>query len=471
MAVQKKGFSLDNEEYRPLQGIATRFMSFTGDFSSCFKVYRKDASNHARNYLAGLLMNVPRKNMERICETVDSDSQYVDYQHFISDSVWDHLALTDRVAWEVNTLLGGEEAVLCIDESGFTKKGKKSVGVSRQYNGRLGKVDNCQVGVFASLCNGEDRSTIIDYRLFLPDEWINDPERCKKAGVPEAYIVKKTKIDHACEMAASAVSRGLEFKWIAADAFYGRDLSLLNKFEDLDKNFVVDVPQNFSVYLQDPRPYLPRRRNNVGRKFTKRRPRCAAVEVSKVFDSVKLNAWSTVTVRETTRGTLKLSAYRQKVYTWDGEEKQARQWWLVFTYDQKTDEKKYILCNADESTSLSTIVQKHACRFWIERAFQDGKTSVGMGDYQVRGWLGWHHHIAMVALASLFMLKERILHRKSIDLLSCQDIVELLTYYLPRKNTSEEEVFKSMVRRHEQRKQSIDSAKRKYNLLEGILPK
>jgi SRSO17 transposase len=471
MVPQKKGFELDNKEYAPLQCITKRFMSFTGDFSPYFRVYRKDGSNHARNYLAGLLMKVPRKNMERICEVVDSNAQYADYQHFISDSEWNHLALMERVAGEINTLLGNEGAVLCIDESGFTKKGKKSVGVSRQYNGRLGKVDNCQVGVFASLCNGEDRSAIIDYRLFLPDEWVNDPQRCKRAGVPEEYIVKKTKIDHAYEMAACAVSRDLEFEWIAADAFYGRDLSLLNKFDDMEKNFVVDVPQNFSLYLQDPRPYLPRRRNNIGRKFTKRQSRSATVEVSTVFDSIKPDSWSTVTVRETTKGTLQLRVYRQRVYTWDGEEKQARQWWLMFTYNPKTDEKKYILCNAGESISLSTMVQKHACRFWIERAFQDGKTSVGMDDYQVRGWLGWHHHMAMVMLASLFMLKERILHRMAIDLLSCQDIVELLTYYLPRKDSSEEEVFKSMIRRHEQRKQSIDSAKRKYKLLEVILPK
>lgn len=471
VGLQKKGLPLDREEYRSLQDVSSRFMDFMIDYTDYFNVYRHNVSNHASNYLAGLLMKVPRKNMERICEVVEGGGQYADYQHFISDSGWNHYALMDRVAQEINALLGGEDAVLCLDESGFTKKGKKSAGVARQYNGRLGKVDNCQVGVFASLCNGEDRSGIIDYRLFLPDEWINDPQRCKQAGIPDEHIVKKTKIDHAYDMIVSAIARGIIFDWIAADAFYGRDLSLLNKIDDKGKIFIVDVPENFFVYLKDPKPFLPRRKNNVGRKFKKLVPRTKSVAVTTVFDSIESDEWTSVSVRETTEGTLRLLAYRRQVHTWDGEEKHARKWWLVLTVDPKTNKKNYILCNAEESVSLITMVQKHACRFWIERAFQDGKTSVGMADYQVRGWLGWHHHMAMVMMASLFMLKERLLHNKSVDLLSCQDIVDLLTYYLPRKDRSEQEVFNAMIKRHTQRKQSIDSAKRKQKLLELKLPK
>jgi len=471
VGLQKKGFILDNEEYGSLQDVSSRLMNFMTDYTDYFKVYRHNVSNHARNYLAGLLMKVPRKNMERICEVVEGGSQYADYQHFISDSGWNHYQLMDRVAAEINALLGGVGAVLSLDESGLTKKGKKSAGVARQYNGRLGKVDNCQVGVFASLCNGGDRSGIIDYRLFLPDEWIKDPQRCEKAGIPEEHIVKKTKIDHAYDMIVKAIARGIIFEWIAADAFYGRDLSLLNKIDDMDKNFIVDIPENFSVYLKDPAPFLPRRKNKVGRKFKKLVPRTKPVAVATVFNSIATDEWVPVNVRETTKGTLRLLAYRQQIHTWDGKEKHARKWWLVLTVDPKTNERKYILCNADESVSLVTMVQKHACRFWIERAFQDGKTSVGMADYQVRGWLGWHHHMAMVMMASLFMLKERLLHNKSVDLLSCQDIVELLTYYLPRKDRSEQEVFGAMIKRHTQRKQSIDSAKRKQNLLELKLPK
>jgi len=467
---QKKGFELDKEACDSLRGISSRFVDFTMDYTCFFNAYRRNVSPHARNYLAGLLMKAPRKNMERICEIVEG-GQYANYQHFISDSRWDYIALKEQIAHDANELLGGENAVLCLDESGFTKKGKKSVGVSRQYNGRLGKVDNCQVGVFASLCNGVDRSNIVDFRLFLPDEWVSDPERCAEAGVPEEQVTKKTKLEHAYDMVADAVRRGLDFQWISADAFYGRDLDLVNKLDDLGKNFTVDVPVNFSVYLEDPKPYLPRRRNNTGRKFTRLRARTNSSPVSALFNRIEEHDWKTITVRETTRGNLRLLAHAQRVYTWDGIEKQARQCWIAFTYDPITKERKQILCNADISTDLSVIVRKHACRFWIERAFQDGKTSIGMADYQVRGWLGWHHHMTMVMMASLFMVKERLLNHKTVNLLSCQDIVDLLSYYLPRKDLTEEGVFRNLQKRHEQRRQAIESAKRQQKLREAKVPK
>ena len=470
MGPQKKGFELDKGVYNSLREISSRFVDFAMDYTSFFNASRRNVSHHARNYLAGLLMKAPRKNMERICEIVEG-GQYADYQHFISDSPWDFESLKAQIARDANDLLGGKDAVLCLDESGFSKKGKKSAGVARQYNGRLGKVDNCQVGVFASLCNGIDRSNIVDFRLFLPDEWVNNPQRCKDAGIPREYVTKKTKLEHAFDMVVDAIGRGLDFQWISADAFYGRDLDLVNRIDDLGKVYSVDVPVNFSIYPQDPKPYLPRRRNNVGRKFTQRRSRTESVTVAALFDRITESEWQKVTVRETTKGTLRLLAHATRVYTWDGVEKQARQCWLVFTYDPITQEKKHILCNADESISLSEIVRKHACRFWIERAFQDGKTSVGMADYQVRGWLGWHHHMTMVMMASLFMLKERLRNHTSVSLLSCQDIVDLLTFYLPRKDLTEEGVFKNLQKRHEQRRQAIESAKRKQKLRETKVPK
>lgn len=470
MGPQKKGFCLNAQSYNSLRTISSRFFNFVMDFTPFFQAYRRNVSEHARNYLAGLLMKAPRKNMERISEVVEGGN-YADYQHFISDSKWDAKALKDKVAQLVNDLLGGPDAVLCLDESGFTKKGKKSVGVARQYNGRLGKVDNCQVGVFATLCDGKDKSSIVDYRLYLPEEWINDPKRCKAAGIPDKQMIKKTKIDHAYDMIAEAHAKGISFDWVASDAFYGRNLCLQNKIDDLGKKFTADIPANFSVYTKDPRPYMPRRKDKIGPKYKRRRARTKPVCASTILESIEPEKWSTVTVRETTKGILRVNAYAQRIFTWDGNEKHAREWWLVFTHDPKANEKKTFLCNAEASASIQTMVQKHACRFWIERTFQDGKTSAGMADYQVRGWLGWHHHMAMVMLALLFMLKERISNQKSVQLLSCQDIVELLTYYLPRKDTTEEGVFNSMLKRHQQRQQSILSAKKRESLAESILPK
>jgi SRSO17 transposase len=463
MNPQKKGFSRKSPDCKVIGEMADRFMDFCDSYTDFFDVYRyNNVSEHAKNYLAGLLMKAPRKNMERINEYVEGGN-YQSYQNFISDSSWDHHGLNNQICHDVNKLLGSSESVLCIDESAFSKKGKLSVGVSRQWNGRLGKIDNCQVGVFASLCNGSG-STLLDYRLFLPKEWIDDPQRCNKAKIPEERRVFKTKLELAFDMIESANSRGVDFGWVATDAFYGRDSKLLYKLDDCTIKFLADIPCSHTVYLDDPKPYRPRRRNKIGPKYKNLRARTEPVSVQTLFEQVGNNQWSKVTVRDTTKGTLKTSAYRRAVYIWDGEERNARKWWLVIVYDPQTKEKKWFLSNAEMSVTLKTLVQRHACRYWIERTFQDGKTSVGMADYQVRGWLAWNHHMTMVMLSLLFMVKERIINKKQFDLLSCQDIVELLNFYLPRKDRTEKAVLMNMMRRHEQRKQSIESAFRKQKL-------
>ena len=470
MKPQKKGFCSKLASCQVVRRIAQRFMVFCNSYTEYFQVYRHNESDKAKNYLAGLLMKAPRKNMERINEYVDG-GDYESYQHFISNSKWDQTALNRQIRSDVNSIIGSSESVLCIDESAFTKKGKKSVGVSRQWNGRLGKIDNCQVGVFASLCNDSGDSGIIDYRLFLPEKWINDPERCKKAGIPVERQVFKTKLELALEMVDSAVSENVEFGWIAADAFYGRDSKLLNTLDDSHLTFLADVPCNQNVYLSDPRPYLPRRKNLIGRKHTKLRSHVDPVKVKNIFKELTKNQWSKITIRGTTKGYLKINAHRDRVYVWNEIEKKARELWLVTLWDPKTNEKKWFLSNASKSVSLNTLVEKHACRYWIERTFQDGKTSVGMADYQVRGWLAWQHHMSMVMMALLFMLRERIENKKELDILSCQDIIDLLNYYLPRKDKTEEEVLKNMLERHRKRKRSIKSAYKRQAIEEAILPK
>ena len=159
-----------------------RFIGFCKGFAKHFRLLRRDVSAQSQQYLRGL-MQARKKNMERMAEVVpDSDEQVL--QHFLSNSNWDARAVAEQVAMEADALLGGSaESALLIDESGLTKKGKKSVGVARQWNGRLGKIDNCQVGVYAALSRGI-YSTLIDERLYLPTEWVNAPGRCAAAKIP-----------------------------------------------------------------------------------------------------------------------------------------------------------------------------------------------------------------------------------------------------------------------------------------------
>jgi len=436
------------------------------DYRHYFNVARRNVSDKARSYLAGLVTKAPRKNMERMEEYVE-DYDYQAQQQFLSDSPWSHEELDQRIAQEVDQLLGGRDSTLVIDESGFAKKGVKSAGVARQWNGRAGKVDNCQVGVFAGLSNGKHVG-LVAKRLYLPKEWTGDRQRCQSAKIPQKQCEYRSKTQLAWEMIQKGVADGLHFGWIALDALYGSCPWLLFQIDDIRKRFVADVRGNQHVYAEDPEPYLPRRKGPTGRKFKKRRTRVKSVRVDQLFESLPEHRWSKVDIREGTQGTVSVWAARQRVWLWDGEEAQARCWWAVCTIDCESGDRKWFLSNAAESVTLTLMVRKHADRYWIERAFQDAKTSLGMADYQARGWLAWQHHMSMVMLAMLFMIRERILHFREIELLSFPDLVELLTVYLPRPDVDPEAVRRNIERRHRKRQASIESARRRQNQRQSI---
>jgi SRSO17 transposase len=180
--------------------------------------------------------------------------------------------------------------------------------------------------------------------------------------------------------------------------------------------------------------------------------------IGEFFETLPANRWRRIAIRHTTQGRLVVEAARCRVWVWDGQENNARCWWAVCVRNPATGETKWFLSNGSARVSLSILVCKHAIRCWIERTFQDAKTSVGMSDYQARGWLAWHHHMTLVMLALLFMLRQRKLHRKDLALLSCQDIVELLNHYLPRADATEEAVLRNIERRHRKRQDSIEAA-------------
>jgi len=433
-------------------------MEFASDYRRYFDVARRNVGDKARRYLTGLLMKAPHKNMERMEEYVE-EYEYQSQQQFLSDSPWDHRALMDRVACDAGELLGGADSALLIDESGFAKKGDRSAGVARQWNGRLGKVDNCQVGVFAALSDGEG-SALIEGRLYLPECWSEDPKRCREAKIPESERQYRSKPELALEMIRRAVDLGLEFGWVGFDALYGSTPWLVREIEDMGRIFVGDVRNNFPVYEEDPRPYLPRRRGGRGRRFVKRRARCESRPIAEVFVEDPDLQWEEIAIREGTKGTLRVSACRKRLWLWDGQEKRPRCWWAVCTYDEATGETKFFLSNAPEAVSLGELVRRHAVRYWVERGFQDAKSSLGMADYQARGWVAWHHHIAMVMLAMLFLLREKKLHMVEVEMLSARDIVELLDIFLPRRDLTLEAVVRNIERRHRKRREAIESARR-----------
>ena len=434
-------------------------MTFCDDYRQYFTAARHNLCAKARCYVAGLLMQAPRKNLERMEEYV-AESEYQAQQQFLSDSPWDHAALTVRVGRDVDAVVGGPASALLVDESAFAKKGRASVGVARQWNGRQGKVDNCQVGVFAGLTDGV-RCGLVDFRLYLPESWTDDPPRCAAAKMPAEECRYRSKPELALEMVEAAVAHGLRFGWVDVDSGYGSNPAFVRGLEARGLEFVADVHRDQRLYPTDPQPYLPRRTRPQGRKFSRLRSRVTGVEIGAFFADLPARSWHWVTVRDSTQGPLRVQAVRRQVWLWDGAEPVAHRWWAVCIRLPATGETKWFLCHTTQTITLTQLVRRHALRFWIERTFQDAKTSVGMADYQVRGWVAWHHHMALVLLALLFLLRERKLHCKTLELLSCQDIVELLNHYLPRADATEAAVLRNLERRHRKRRLAIDAARRR----------
>ena len=196
-----------------------------------------------------------------------------------------------------------------------------------------------------------------------------------------------------------------------------------------------------------------------GRKRTKRVAQSAKVRVDEWAQAQPDSAWTRVTLRDSTKGKLQIEVLYQRVWLWDGKEAQARHWHLIVRREVKArDEIQYSLSNAVEHTPLQRLAQMQGQRYWVERSFQDGKSQAGLDHYQARGWKAWHHHMALVMMAMLFMLKERMEHQQDYPLLSCADIETLLAHFLPRRDVGVEEVLRQMEVRHQKRQASIDSA-------------
>lgn len=446
--------------------MARRFIDCCEMFEHHFIVRGHDVTRHARHYLSGLLGTRRRKNIECIRSDV-ADSDYEGMQQFVSDSPWDYSAVLRQVAEEAEATLGRTaDTALYVDESSYAKKGEASVGVQRQYCGRLGKVENCQVGVFVALGRGV-RAALVDLRLFLPEAWARDAERCAKAKVPEAHRVHRTKPELALEMVAAARARGSTHQWVGGDEVYGTNHAFTAALEDMGETFLMDVACKLRVWENDPGPQLPR--PNPGRKG-RRRKRDQAVPAS--AKTVRVDALTTryfaaeareVTTRDATKGPLQAKVWVRPVWVWDGKSPKARRRLLIVR--QEADGTfKYSLSNAAADTPWERLAYMQAQRFWIERCFQDAKSELGMAQYEVRGWLGWHHHMTLVCLAMLFLLQERCRAKQHTPLLSARDIVELLEIYLPRRPRDEAEVLQQMRRRHAARQRDLNNRRRRLRL-------
>jgi len=437
------------------------------NFSEHFRSYRHDVTEKARQYASGLMQAGSRKNMDRMAEVVP-EAKSRNLQQFLTHSKWDAQAVIDHVARDANELIGDDQMTgFLIDESSFAKQGEMSVGTARQWLGRLGKVDNGQVAVFGVLA--KDRFALpVDTRLYLPKKWTEDPERCDKAGIPKEARTFHTKDELALGMVPRARKNGLRFDWVGADAGYGKGPGFCIALDQMGERFMVDLHSDFRVYLETPKPYIPEKAGRGSRKHTRYHIDEESVTVKNVVDRMALCAQPVLNVRDTSRGKLKLRVLRVPVYIWNEEASMVHRYFLVATQTfGKNPETKISLSNAPETVELKTLAWMQHQRFWVERAFEDSKSECGMADYQVRKWSAWHHHMALVMMAMLFMLNERMRHKDTYPMLSCSDIEELLSHFLPRRDVRKEEVIRQLEHRHRKRLAAIQSHARNQELREA----
>lgn len=439
--------------------MGNRFETKVDTFNPLFISYRKNVSDKAHRYLYGIMQDGIRKNMSQIAQRIPEASPD-NLQNFISDSKWSARDVMNQVAQQVNEQIGDEhETCLLIDECGIAKKGEKSVGVARQWLGCEGKIDNGQVGVYSALCK-DNNGSLIDARLYLPKEWTDDPERCQDAGIPQDDIVFKTKEQIALEMVAHARDSGMEFAWVGADAGYGKGINVMKSLDSMNETFLIDIHSDFHVYNKPVKPYLPvKEKGTRGRDYCRYQTDQKPVRVDQWAKRQPQSAWKKCTVRQSTKGILQYEYLTLYCWIWEKDTGNSFRWHLIIRRNPKTkSDYKYSLSNADKSTSLQRLAYMQGQRFWIERMFKDAKGECGMADYEARGWNAWHHHMALVLLAQSFLLDERILNADEVPLLSCADLVELLSAMLPTRDRTLDDIVAAMENRHRKRQQAIDSA-------------
>lgn len=380
------------------------------------------------------------------------------FQHFISESPWDHEPVLAQISRDADALLGGKPlSALIIDESSFPKQGDRSVGVARQWTGRLGKIDNCQVAVFGVLTDGE-RHAPIDVRLFLPNRWIDDPERCARAGVPEEARVKASKSAHALDIVRRARERGVRFGYVGVDAGYGKEPAFLRALDDAKEVFVADVHRDQRVWSVDPGLHVPAPASGRGRRPTKQQAASKPVTVETLAKGLSPQDWTRCVLRDSTRGQLQVDIAHRRVWVWDGDEPQARCWHLIIRREVRSAKTiKYSLSNAPADTPTLQLAQMQGNRYWVERCFEDAKGECGLADYQALGWRSWHHHVTIVILAMLFIAEQRVNCQPGLELLTPRDIVEMLKETLPRKPEGRDALVARITARHQKRRGAIES--------------
>lgn len=394
-------FDLDKKDvkefHRELKG-------FHENFYGCFT--RSESREHFYNYMSGQFSDLERKSIEPMALNIKNGNIRA-MQHFISDVHWDDEKLLSKYRNMLAEDLGESDGVVIFDESGFVKKGNDSVGVGKQYCGTLGKVENCQVGVFAAYASSQGYA-FLDTRLFLPEKWFSDDyqERREKCEVPEPLIFK-TKPQLAIEMLKTLKdSQAVSFKWVLADSIYGDSPNFIKAVEACEGvHYFVSTAADTFCWLTAPitRKKQYQYRGQVLEKTVLETTAKKPITVAELAQGIHDVFWYRRRVSEGTKGPIEYEfTKRQIVLSKNGLPD--RTVWLIM---RRTIEKKpiyrYFISNAPISTRLPTFVWLSGLRWAIEQCLEESKIELGMDHYEVRKYRGWYHHMLISMLAHFFL--------------------------------------------------------------------
>lgn len=428
---------------------------YLSEYEQYFINKTKTNFDKATQYIEGLVLS-DLKNIERISEALNAD--YHKMQHFITESNWDARSVIDQVAKQVDQSLPNRKLTgLLIDESGWVKKGTKSVGVDHQYCGNVGKTSNSQEAVFGCLCN-DQYASLVDTRLYLPKSWSEAPVRCEVAGIPREDRDFKTKPELAGEIVRHQLDLGISFDYVGADGLYGNDTAFTRSVNDMGLVYMLDIHRNQKIHLEKPELYIPERKSNKGRTPKKLKASTASVNAEGYVKTLSSKDWEKLNIRDSAKGKLKGLFHFKTVYIWEKTTDTVEKRLLVVS-KRKTKEGveiKYSFTNAElVQYTKQALAYMQAQRFFIEHSFKEQKQIVGMDHFQTRKWKSWHHQIALNMLVGSFMLKEKLLNQEEIPLLSARDIMDFMVYKFYREMT-DELMLEKLKQRHKKRQRDID---------------
>jgi SRSO17 transposase len=390
------GELLDDAVVAPavFRGVLPRLEKFVQPFAACLK--EPEQKQHVQHYVAGLVSGVERKNVEAIAYLHDQDRQGL--QKFVGQCPWDYRPLSMELARQVGTTLGEADGVLVCDPSAHPKKGDASVGVQRQWCGRLGKIDNCQVGIYLSYASRLGHA-LVDQRLFLPEAWAKDKQRRKKCGVPKE-VRFRTRHELVLDMLDEKGSL-LPHSWVAGDDEMGRSTRFRRALQDRNERYLLAVPSNTLLRDLDTAPPPYRGRGP--------RPQVPFVRVDRWCAALPASAWTTIEVRPGEKGPLTVELVKARVQAKTERRRPGPEETLVVVRERQQDgtvKHDYYLSNATMETPLAEFARVAKAEHRIEECLQRAKGQAGLSHYQVRTWKGWHHHQTLSLIATWFLTQE-----------------------------------------------------------------